>query len=183
MCEVMEILVAEDERDISFGYKEALEERKHSVTITTNGEECLKVYNKRLKNVTNEESRASQLPFDVVILDYKMPKKNGLHVAKEIFSVRPKQRVIFASAYVKSTLEESLKELEQIVEVMQKPFNVSSLIDTIEDKQISEGMNMLMSSLKKIKKGKGKHAKLNPTQEQIKDLFEGLRKIQKGRTF
>jgi CheY-like chemotaxis protein len=168
----MEILIAEDEKDISFGYKEALEERGHSVIIATNGEECLKIYKKRLKNGANQAS-SSQLPFDVVILDYKMPKKNGLQVAKEIFSVRPKQRVIFASAYVKSTLEESLKELEQIVEVMQKPFNVSSLIDTIEDKQISEGMNMLMSSLKKIKKGKGKHSKLNPTQEQI----------QKGRTF
>lgn len=180
MCDIMEILIADDEKDILFGYKEALEERNHSVTITTNGEECLKVYNKRLKNRVNQES---QLPFDVVILDYKMPKKNGLQVAKEIFSVRSKQRVIFASAYVKSTLEESLKELEQIVEVMQKPFNISSLIDTIEDKQIAEGMNMLMSSLKKIKKGKGKHPKLNPTGEQIKDLFEGLRKIQKGRTF
>lgn len=96
-----------------------------------------------------------------------MPK-NGLEVAKEIFSVRPKQS--FASAYVKDTLEESLKELEQIVEVMQKPFSVISLMDTKEDKQISEGLNMLMSSLKDIKRGKGKHARLNPTQEQIRDL-------------
>jgi CheY-like chemotaxis protein len=180
---VMEILIAEDEKDISFGYKEALEERGHSVVITSNGEECLKVYNKRLKNAAKQGLDTSQLPFDVVILDYKMPKKNGLQVTKEIFSVTPKQRVIFASAYVKYTLEESLKELEQIVEVMQKPFDVRSLIDTIEDREISDGLNMLMSSLKGIKRDKGKHARLNPTQEQIRDLFEGLRKIQKGRTF
>jgi hypothetical protein len=37
VCKVMEILIAEDEKDISFGYKEALEERGHSVVITSNG--------------------------------------------------------------------------------------------------------------------------------------------------
>ncbi|MGI8833098.1 MAG: response regulator transcription factor, partial [Nitrososphaeraceae archaeon] len=30
------------------------------------------------------------VPFDVVILDYKMPKKDGLQVAKEIFELEPK---------------------------------------------------------------------------------------------
>ncbi|MDQ3967915.1 MAG: hypothetical protein M3275_05910 [Thermoproteota archaeon] len=36
----------------------------------------------------------------VVILDYKMPKKDGLRVAKEILDMNPEQRIIFASAYV-----------------------------------------------------------------------------------
>jgi CheY-like chemotaxis protein len=178
----MEILIAEDEKDIAFAYKKALEERKHSVKFTSNGQECLKVYRKKLKDIEGED-KESIMPFDAVILDYKMPKMNGLQVAKKIFSLRPKQRVIFASAYVKSTLEESLRELEQIVEVMQKPFNVNTLIETIEDKQIAEGLSVLMSSLTNVKRSKKKGGKPEPTQDQIKDLFEGLRKIQKGRTF
>lgn len=112
-----------------------------------------------------------------------MPKKDGLEVAKEIFALKPNQRIIFASAYVKNTLKESLERLEQLVEVMQKPFNVKSLIDTIEDKEITDGLKMLMTDLREIKRHDKAKGNLDPTPEQIRVLFEGLRKIQKGRTF
>jgi DNA-binding NarL/FixJ family response regulator len=32
-----------------------------------------------------------------VILDYKMPKINGMEVAKEILAINPHQRIIFSS--------------------------------------------------------------------------------------
>jgi FixJ family two-component response regulator len=35
-------------------------------------------------------------PYGAVILDYKMPKVNGIDVEKEILSVNPRQRIIFA---------------------------------------------------------------------------------------
>jgi CheY-like chemotaxis protein len=50
-----------------------------------------------------------------------MPGMNSMNVAKEILAVNPHQRIIFASAYVKETLQESVKQLKQIVELMQKP--------------------------------------------------------------
>jgi hypothetical protein len=34
-----------------------------------------------------------------------MPKKNAIEVAKEILEINPEQWIIFASAYVKETLE------------------------------------------------------------------------------
>jgi DNA-binding NtrC family response regulator len=105
-----------------------------------------------------------------------MPEKNGLEVAKEILEMNPEQRIIFASAYVKETLEESVKELKQVVELMQKPFDADVLVDTIEDREVQEGLKKLMTNLKQSKD-------LDPTFEQIRDLFEGLRRIQKGRTF
>jgi CheY-like chemotaxis protein len=49
-----------------------------------------------------------------------MPKKDGLEAAKEILELNPRQRIIFASAYVKETLEDSVKQLKQVVELMQK---------------------------------------------------------------
>ena len=73
-------------------------------------------------------------PFDAVILDYRMPKKDGLEAAKEILELNPRQRIVFASAYVKETLEDSVKQLKQVVELMQKPFEADTLADTIEDK-------------------------------------------------
>jgi CheY-like chemotaxis protein len=182
----LNILIAENEKDIAFSYKQALEDRKHSVSIAYDGEECLMIYNEKLNLISTEslDDKAyslSLLPFDVVILDYKMPKMNGMEVAKSILKLRPNQRIIFASAFVKETLEESVRHLKQIVELMQKPFDVKALVNTIEDREISDGLNKLMLNIRQI--NTGIKEELNPTKDQIRDLFEGLRKIQKGRTF
>jgi CheY-like chemotaxis protein len=115
-------------------------------------------------------------PFDAVVLDYRMPKKDGLEAAKEILELNPKQRIIFASAYVKETLEDSVKQLKQLVELMQKPFEADALVDTIEDKEAYEGLKTLIANIKEFDLD-------NPTREQISSIFEGIRKIQKGRTF
>jgi CheY-like chemotaxis protein len=151
-------------------------------------------------------------PFDVVVLDYRMPGKDGLQVAKEILKLNPEQRIIFASAYVRETLEDSVKELKRVVELMQKPFDADILVDTIEDKEAQEGVKILMRNLTHMDRTAenirdndknddqnddqndngghrgGGHSydddeKFEPSLEQIKDLFEGLRRIQKGRTF
>jgi DNA-binding NtrC family response regulator len=130
-------------------------------------------------------------PFDAVVLDYRMPGKDGLHVAKEILDLNPEQRIIFASAYVKETLEDSVKELKTVVELMQKPFDADILVDTIEDKESKEGVKILMRNLTYMNRktenddgdNSGQSDQIEPSLEQLKDLFEGLRKIQKGRTF
>ena len=67
----------------------------------------------------------------MVSLDYKMPHINGMEVASDILIINP-QRIIFASAYVKETLVESVKELKQVVELLQKLFGPDFLIDQID---------------------------------------------------
>ena len=116
-------------------------------------------------------------PFDVVILDYKMPKMDGLQAAKEILKINPNQRIIFASAYVKDTLIESVKELNRVVEMVQKPFSMSTMADTVEDREAYDGLKKLMANVREIRDFD------NPSSEQIRELFEGLRKIQKFRAF
>ena len=105
-----------------------------------------------------------------------MPRKDGMQVAKEILEINPKQRIIFASAYVEETLEDTVKQLKQVVELMQKPFGADALVNTIEDKEIYEGLKQIMLNLKQIKDA-------NPSPKQLKSLLESLKKIQKGRTF
>jgi len=129
----MKILIAEDELDIAMQYKIILEARNHSVVITGDGEECLKVYYDALKS-----SKSSENPvFDVVLLDYRMPKRDGIEVAKEILSLNPKQRIIFASAYVKGTLVDSMKQLQHVVELIHKPFTLDVLVNVIENEKSS----------------------------------------------
>jgi CheY-like chemotaxis protein len=118
-------------------------------------------------------------PFDAVVLDYRMPNKDGLEVAKEILSLNPSQRIIFASAYVKETLKESVKELRQVVELMQKPFLPSALVDVLEDTDAYPELKKLFVNVRKMSDIDFE----NPTPDQIRDIFEGLKKIQKGRTF
>ena len=88
----------------------------------------------------------------------------------------PKQRIIFASAYVENTLKDSIKNLQQIVETMQKPFALQALIDTLEDKEIYQELEKLNVDIKNLKE-------LEPTHAQVRDYLEALTKIQKGRTF
>jgi CheY-like chemotaxis protein len=197
----MKILIAEDESDISHTYRVALESRNHDVEITDDGVKCIQVYREELakrqassyKNMKHnsilQDSRPTPAtPFDVVVLDYKMPGKDGMEVAKEILATNPDQRIIFASAYVKETLEHSVKQLKRVVELLQKPFEMKAFIDTIEDKQVYEELKKMMINIRAIDHDNSPSSEQDSSdsaasREQMRDLFECLRKIQKNRTF
>ena len=172
----LEILIGEDEFDIALLYKIALEKKNHSVCITHNGEDCLKKYHEKFQRLRFERlysNTGHSLPFDVVILDYKMPKIDGIRVAQEILAVNPHQRIIFASAYVRETLLDSVKRLKQVVEILEKPFGVNLLMDTINDNDIYSELRNFNIDLDIIKA-------LNPTHEQISDLLERLRQLRQS---
>jgi CheY-like chemotaxis protein len=169
------VLLAEDENDIAFIYKQVLESRNHRVTVTSNGEDCLKAYHDVFQEMISSHTEMMthfQLPFDVVLLDYKMPQINGLEVAKEILAVNSHQRIIFASAFVQETLEISIKQLKRPVELIQKPFTLMKLIDTIEDKEVYAELQKFNVDLEVVRA-------FIPTHEQITDLLQKLRVIQK----
>ena len=172
----MKVLVTEDEPDLLIQYRTILEDNNHTVVTAEDGEKGVSIYAQELDKLSPEDIQEEQNPFDVVILDYQMPKKNGLDVAKEILAMCPKQRIIFASAYVQETLVDSITTLKQIVELLQKPFALQALIDTIEDKEIYEELEKLNVNIRNLKV-------LNPTHAQIRDYLNALKQIQKGRTF
>jgi DNA-binding NtrC family response regulator len=132
----MKILIAEDDRDIALMYRVALKDRNHHPTLTDDGEDCLTIYRQELKNFVSRMGALDnnkQDVFDMVVLDYRLPGTNGIEVAKEIIKINPKQRIIIASSYPRETLSYSMKQLGQLVELVQKPFNIHTLIDAIEN--------------------------------------------------
>jgi CheY-like chemotaxis protein len=170
----MNILIAEDENDLALLYKQALEDRDYHVTITPNGEDCLKTYHDVFQEMTLHNTNTMKhlrFPFDVLLLDYKMPQINGLEVAKEILAVNSHQRIIFASAYVKETLEYPIKQLKQVIEAIQKPFTIETLVERIEDKEAYIELEKLNVDIDIVKA-------LSPTHEQITDLLQRLREYQ-----
>jgi CheY-like chemotaxis protein len=173
----LKILIAEDNEDITRLYRRALEERGHTVELAIDGKECLDKYHRELVKITSNVTRIKERaqPFDVVLLDYKIPLINGMEVAREILTVNPRQRIIFASAYVKETLVESVKHLNQVVELLQKPFAPSVLLDQIEDEEIYLELRKLNVDTEAIRAAEFRH-------EQLKKLLEFLRNAQKRRT-
>lgn len=168
----VKILIAEDEADVINLYKKALERRGHKVIVALDGDEGLKAYQDSL---TQRDSRAGNVyfsTFDVVVLDYKMPKKDGMEVARSILATTPRQRIIFASAFVKDTLAESVRKLDQVVELIQKPFELKTLVDTIEDTEVYAKLQKFNVNIEKIKS-------LGLGHEQLVDLIGRVSEIMK----
>lgn len=86
------------------------------------GEECVKVYKSALTVLIQSRDLLSERrPFDALVLEYRMPKVDGLAAAGEILRLNKGQRILFVSAYIKQTLAESVKQFEQVIELIQKP--------------------------------------------------------------
>jgi CheY-like chemotaxis protein len=169
----MRLLVAQDNYDTAKVYKLALKHRGHRVTLTATGEDCLKSYNDRLQDIMlHTDPKEHVQPFDAVILDYKMPKMNGLKVAKEILAVNPYQRIIFTSTYVKGKLKDSVPQLKQRIEILNKPFSEQDLVDKVEDEHIYSALKELNVNIDDIKKARLRH-------EQLRDILCILKKARK----
>lgn len=160
----MKVLLVEDEVDLSDEVKIFLERNNHEISIAETGELGLETYFLKF----NKESNTP--PFDIVILDYQLPGKNGMQVAEKILSECPKQRILFASAYVEDTLKDSIKTLKQIVELLQKPFSLHTLLKIIEDTNTYKELETLNVDIKNLKI-------LEPTHAQISSYLDILKKI------
>ena len=143
MFQVSNLLLMEDDPEISSLYAQVLKDRGHKVKLAHNAEQCLKIYGKRLHRVQMRGNSLRHVqPYDAVILDYKMPDRNGIEVAKEIQAINSHQRIIFVSAFVEEWYD-SLKELKGPVEFLQKPVSNKKLIDTIELTEVLEELERL----------------------------------------
>ena len=98
----MKVLIVEDNSQTAMQYQLALEERSHDVIVTHNGEEGCNAYSDAMKVTRSEQKNNS--PFDIMVLDYRLPIKNGIQVAKKITTKNPKQKIVFATGHLKEIL-------------------------------------------------------------------------------
>lgn len=125
----MNILVAEDSVAYGVLYQEIFQSKGHTVKLTFDGQECVDEY--------------SSKAYDVIILDYNMPKKNGLDAAKEILAINPKQNIVFISSFG-DQLESQIEDLEwgKKVQFVEKPFSSVALVNKVEQ-QYSESLQKI----------------------------------------
>jgi len=67
---------------------------------------------------------------DVVLLDYRLPIKDGIEVAKELIDYHPKIKIIFISA--DNSVEKEALSIG-VLKFLLKPFDINLLLETIKN--------------------------------------------------
>jgi CheY-like chemotaxis protein len=113
----LNILIAEDEPEILRLYEIVLGAEGYKVSTTIDGQECVQAYT---------AAHNSGNPFDLVILDYRMPRKNGVEVAKEILALCPTQDLLMITAYKeqRDLQDQTVKKMQ----ILEKPFDMDALV-------------------------------------------------------
>lgn len=108
----MKILIVEDEKKVASFIKRGLEDDSYQVTLSHDGIDGFK--------------RASSGEFDLVILDYMLPKKDGLTVLHELREAGNKTPVLMLTA--KSETEDVVSGLDAGADdYLAKPFAFAEL--------------------------------------------------------
>jgi len=113
------ILIVDDEPTLHELYSEILEFSGHEITANAyNCDEAVEIF----KGMDN--------PPEVIIMDHRMPNKNGVETTKEILKINPNIKIIFASADT-AVRDDALKS--GACSFLSKPFAVSDLLAGVEE--------------------------------------------------
>lgn len=80
------------------------------------------------KAAVDKYRRFNEKP-DIILMDHRMPIKNGLEAMKEILEINKHEKIIFASADI--TIKQSVLSLGAYA-FLDKPFNMKKLLNTIK---------------------------------------------------
>lgn len=131
------ILIIDDEAAIRESLQTLLEFEEYSVEMASTAEEGL--------------SRLAERPFDLLLLDFALPDKNGLEVLAEIRDRDPLFPVIMITAY--GTVENAVKAMQGgAANFIQKPWDNEKLLadirNTIARRRVEEENVQLKRALK-----------------------------------
>ena len=114
-------LVVDDEPMIRGIYRDMLEYKNHTVVgEASDGVECC--------------SRLSEMedPPDYILMDHRMPNKDGLETAAELLKENPRQKIILVSA------DEDIRALALkmgVWDFLEKPFRLERFLALVEGKE------------------------------------------------
>jgi len=111
------LLIIEDEEGIVQFLKQGLEEEGYQITAATNGKAGLEAFNDG--------------KFDLLLLDWMLPKMTGLELCKAIRQMNTKVPILFLTA--KDTVQETVEGLKAGAnDYIKKPFSFDELVERIK---------------------------------------------------
>ena len=115
---ITSIMVVDDEVFIVDLYRDILKLKGYDVIATAyDGDEAVKKFRHMVKRP------------DVVILDHRMPTKNGIDTMAEMLAIDKKPKILFVSADI---MIENEAMRCGAAGFLSKPFNMDELVETIE---------------------------------------------------
>lgn len=106
------ILIADDEKNMIWALKKAFKNEDYKIITASNGIDAV-------------EKATCHTP-ELVLLDFKMPKLNGLEALKKIKEIDPKISIIMMTAH--GTMESAIEAMKNgAIDYISKPFDIEDL--------------------------------------------------------
>ena len=113
---MLNILIVEDDTKIRDCFVQFLKLKGHRVREARDGVQAV--------------AEATKEPFDLIFMDVKMPKLDGLTAFEQIHKVAPSTKVVLITGYhVDEGLSKAL--IDGVVECLRKPFTLDQLTDVV----------------------------------------------------
>ncbi|MGH7562212.1 MAG: PAS domain S-box protein [Gemmatimonadales bacterium] len=119
------VLLVDDEQVIRDLARRMLERVGYTVETAGNGVEAV------------ERVRQAGAPYDVIVLDWNMPRMGGREACRAIRAVRPDARIVLASGVAETAMPEDLAR-DGFSGVVQKPYNLAELSRVVAE-QLDRG--------------------------------------------
>ena len=113
----MDVLLVEDNHEVSLITVEYLTELGHQPTAVTDAETAI--------------VRLAERAFDAVMTDVSLPGMSGIDLAKELIKKYPKLPVVISSGYGALNVEFILGQRQSNVYVLPKPYDIPTLEHTL----------------------------------------------------
>ena len=126
------ILIVDDDRELRENLAEVLRENGYQTKSAASAEEAY------------EKLRLEE--FDIVLLDYMMPKQSGLDALYEIKRLSPKTKMIMITAF--ASIDNAINAIKKgASDYISKPFKIDNLLLTLrrvlEEAKFEEGIKKL----------------------------------------
>jgi DNA-binding NtrC family response regulator len=119
----LSVLVVDDEPLIRWSLRQGLSDRGHAVATAATGADAI-----------NEITSAGR-PFDVVILDYRLPDRQDLTLLDDVRRLSPGSAVMMMTAFGDDSMRSGASERGALM-VVDKPFQVKSLVQLVESSAV-----------------------------------------------
>lgn len=136
--QIQSILIIDDQETITTTVSAILEDEGYMVETAKNGKEAI--------------NTAKKTPFDLALVDIKLPDTDGTELIKRLREIQPKIAIIILTG--QPTLENAIKSVNNKADgYLLKPFETKTLLETIR-KILAEKTNAYFQMFTEVERAK-----------------------------